>query len=86
MIKERITREVTKRDEDCAAISSILATNIPYLQLELVIPYVFETHSMKMAARVQELKTFHSSYLLVIFFYRNFREGNKLGQHLMQVN
>ena len=75
MIKERITREVTKRDEDCAAISSILATNIPYLQLELVIPYVFETHSMKMAARVQELKAFHSRYLLIISFTEIFEKA-----------
>ena len=58
MIKERITRKVTKRDDDCAAISSILAENKAHLQLEFVFSYVFETHSMKMVARVRELKIF----------------------------
>ena len=67
MIKERITRKVTKMDEDCAAISSNLAENKAHLLLELVFSYVFETHSMKMVARVRELKTFSKVSSIIIF-------------------
>ena len=67
MIKERITRKVTKMDDDCAAISSILAKNKANFQLELVFSYVFEIHSTKMGARVRELKTFSKVSSIIIF-------------------
>ena len=40
MIKERITRKVTKRDDDCAAISSILAENIQFFMEFLDIKFL----------------------------------------------